>query len=94
LQTTHWPNRKAAQQGLASAQYRLGIMYEEGDGVPLDYMYAYTWFNLAAAQNYVLAADHRDSLAKKIMPWQLSEAQQLAIARGQPTRYKVNIFPR
>ena len=29
--------RLAAEQGYASAQYNLGVMYDNGDGVPQDY---------------------------------------------------------
>ena len=35
------------------------------------------WFNLAAAQGYPSAEDHRDTLAKKMTPVQISEAQRL-----------------
>ncbi len=40
---------KAAQQGDADAQCRLGLMYANGRGVPQDYVQAYKWLNLAAA---------------------------------------------
>ncbi len=41
-----------AEQGDATAQYNIGVMYSKGRGVPRDYVYvfAYRWFNLAAAQ--------------------------------------------
>jgi TPR repeat protein len=45
---TSW-YRKAAEQGLAEAQYNLGVMYANGDGVAQDYAAAHMWFNLAAA---------------------------------------------
>ena len=32
------------------AQHNLGVMYDKGEGVPEDYVKAYAWFNLAAAQ--------------------------------------------
>ncbi len=37
-----------AEQGLASAQYNLGIMYGEGLGVPQDYAEAVKWYRKAA----------------------------------------------
>ena len=43
--------RKAADQGLASAQTQLGICYFEGVGVEKDYDEAVRLFNLAAKQN-------------------------------------------
>jgi TPR repeat protein len=43
--------RKAAEQGDARAQFNLGIMYAEGEGVPQDYAVAASWFRKAAEQN-------------------------------------------
>ena len=42
--------RKAAEQGFAIAQYRLGKMYGSGRGVPQDYGQAVAWFQKAAEQ--------------------------------------------
>ena len=42
--------RKAAEQGVASAQGQLGFMYARGEGVGKDYVKAYAWASLAAAQ--------------------------------------------
>ena len=39
-----------AKEGDADAQYYLGIMYEEGKGVPQDYKAAVKWYTLAAEQ--------------------------------------------
>ena len=44
--------RLAADQGDASAQYNLGVMYAEGRGVPQDYAEALKWYRLAADQGY------------------------------------------
>ncbi len=41
-----------AEQGLASAQFYLGLMHEKGRGVRQDYPTALTWFRKAAAQGY------------------------------------------
>ncbi len=38
-----------AEQGNATAQYRLGFMYADGEGVAQDYVLSHMWFNLAAA---------------------------------------------
>ncbi len=43
--------RLAADQGNASAQYNLGVMDGNGEGVLQDYVEAHMWFNLAAAQS-------------------------------------------
>jgi len=42
--------RPAAAQGDADAQFGLGFMYANGNGVPQDYKEAEKWFRLAAAQ--------------------------------------------
>jgi TPR repeat protein len=47
--------RLASAQGLARAQYNLGIMLEEGDGVAQDQVEAVRLFRLAAAQGHANA---------------------------------------
>jgi TPR repeat protein len=42
--------RKAAEQGVAEAQFALGCSYEFGDGVPANYEEATKWFRKAADQ--------------------------------------------
>ncbi|MFC2416534.1 MAG: tetratricopeptide repeat protein, partial [Eikenella corrodens] len=44
-----------AQQGDATAQHSLGLLYVEGEGVPQDYARARYWFEQAAAQNDAVA---------------------------------------
>ena len=44
-----------AEQGLAKAQFNLGVMYEYGDGVPQDYKEAVRLYRLAAEQGYARA---------------------------------------
>ena len=44
--------RPLAEQGNASAQYNLGIMYDNGDGVIRDYAEAVDWYRKAAEQGY------------------------------------------
>ena len=70
--------RPLAAQGNAAAQALLGMMYEEGQGVPKDYVQAYMWLSLAAAQGYERATKLRDKLAEKMTPAQVAEAQRLA----------------
>jgi TPR repeat protein len=41
-----------AKQGVADAQYILGVMYDKGDGVPQDYKTAVKWYTLAAKQGH------------------------------------------
>ena len=42
--------RLAAAQGEARAQFTLGTMYKNGEGVPQNYVEAVKWYRLAAAQ--------------------------------------------
>ena len=44
-----------AIQGNADAQYNLGLMYNNGDGVPQDYAEAVKWYRLAAEQGDAMA---------------------------------------
>ena len=44
-----------AEQGDARAQYNLGVVYDEGEGVPQDYTEAIKWYRLAAEQRFFLA---------------------------------------
>ena len=75
--------RKAAEQGDDQAQFELGWAYTDGKSVPQDFIQAYMWFDLAAAHeddSYAedYAGDFRDSLAEKMTPSQIAEAQRLA----------------
>jgi TPR repeat protein len=47
--------RRAADQGIAEAQYSLGLLYERGDGVEQNNMRAAHWYLQAATQGYALA---------------------------------------
>ena len=44
-----------AKQGDASAQYYLGVMYQNGSGVPQNYAEAAKWYLLAAEQDHAPA---------------------------------------
>lgn len=46
-----------AEEGDAAAQYRLGMRYLAGDGVPRDFGLATQWFHRAAEQYHVAAMD-------------------------------------
>jgi uncharacterized protein len=47
--------RPLAEQGHANAQYNLGLMYRNGEGVPKDDVEAVKWYRLAAKQGYANA---------------------------------------
>jgi hypothetical protein len=66
-----------ADQGDASAQYKLGVMYENGDGVPKDYVLAYRYFNFSAAQGNKGAEKGLDKVARLMTPAQIAEAKEI-----------------
>lgn len=45
-------NRSLAENGDASAQYNMGVLYDQGYGVEQDYAKARQWYKKAAAQRY------------------------------------------
>ena len=47
--------RPLAEQGDTAAQFALGLMYENGRGVPQDYAEALSWYGLAAEQGNAVA---------------------------------------
>ena len=49
--------RRAAEQGHAGAQHRLGLAYGRGEGVPQDYEESVRWFRRAAEQGHANAQD-------------------------------------
>ena len=69
--------RKAAEQSDAIAQLYLGRMYLAGQGVPQDYVLAYKWLNLVAAQKSTFSKE-RDLIAAEMTREQIAEAQRLA----------------
>ena len=69
--------RLLAEQGDALAQYNLGVMYGNGQGLPQNYQLAYMWFNLAAGKGIEGAASARDWVAGNMTPEQIGRAQQL-----------------
>jgi TPR repeat protein len=54
-------------------------MYVNGQGVVQDYVRAHMWFNLGAVSGKAeKATSNRDSLAAKMTPAQIAEAQKIA----------------
>ena len=47
--------RPLAQEGSPEAQFNLGLLYIDGQGVPQDYGEALNWFKRSADQDYVKA---------------------------------------
>lgn len=72
--------RKAAEQQHVYAQVTLGTIYAEGvQGViEKDYPQALMWFIFASAQGDLEAMEFRDTLASRMTPAQIAEAQKMA----------------
>jgi len=70
--------RSRAITGDVESQYMLGEKYYKGDGVIKDYVEAYLWLNLAAANGHKTALKSREKLEKKMTPDQVAEGQKLS----------------
>jgi TPR repeat protein len=57
-----------AEQGDASAQFNLGLMYAKGQGVLQDYVRAHMWWSIAASSGNKTAVKNRDIIAKEMTP--------------------------
>ena len=55
----------SALQGNADAQNDLGVMYQNGEGVPQDYKEAVKWYRLSAEQGDDGAQQHLGNMYKK-----------------------------
>jgi len=74
---TTWETK--AEAGQVDAQYRVGIMYSTGqDGVPIDYIVAHKWLNLAALRGSDEARRLRAELADDMSREEIAQAQRLA----------------
>ena len=84
--------RPFAEQGSASAQYYLGVMHQNGLGVPQDHKEAVKWYQLAAEQGdasaqYNLGLMHHNGKglpqdSKEAVKWWELAAEQ-GVARAQ-----------
>ena len=69
---------QAAEQGHADAQYNLGVMYANGEGVPEDDIQAYVWISIAAAQGVENAKNAKEILTGEMTRVEIAEAQKLS----------------
>jgi hypothetical protein len=68
----------AAASGYNKAEFSLGEMYESGEGELQNFVAAHAWFNLASLHGIQQAQERRDTLASRMTPEQISDAQKLA----------------
>ena len=75
-----YSNSKYPEQGDATAQYGLGIMYANGRGVLKDSVLAHMWSNIAGANGRADARERRDELERDMTRAEISRATELARA--------------
>jgi TPR repeat protein len=68
----------AAEQGFASAQTNLGIMYAFGYGVEKSYVDAYMWGGLGASNGSFNGGKLRDDFARRMSATEVKEAKRRA----------------
>ena len=73
------------------AQYNLGVIYADGEGVPEDDVRAYAWYNLAAVQGHEPAFKAKESLRERMTPKQIARAQELSNTFYQRVREKADL---
>ena len=78
----------ASVKGYAPAQNNLGGMYRDGVGVPQDFVEAYTWFAVAAANGHEQAKDNLAMVKSRLNQDQLAVAQQRAIQLSEQINTK------
>lgn len=79
------PLRAAAERGDPAAQTELGGILAYGELLPQDYVEAYKWLSLAAAQGNETARFRRDAVATELSPAELAEAGR-RVQAWQPAR--------
>lgn len=74
---------KAATQGFAEAQFNLGTLYVNAQGVPEDYVRAYMWLNIAVAHligdEQKQKIEYREDIVRRMTPTQIEKAQRLSL---------------
>jgi len=80
---------RGAMEGIMSAKldvkadapdalYKRGLKHCVGKGVPVDYVAAHMWFNLAAVRGSLAARERRAELAMDMSAGEIAEAQRQA----------------
>lgn len=69
-----------AEAGIPQAQYNLGVIYTNGNGIPRDYVEAYKWFAIALAAGNIDAAAALVTIAARMTKQQIAEAENRVTA--------------
>ena len=73
-----WTPLAADVDGSRDVKYHLGLMYDNGDGVPQDNVMSHMWFNIASANGHTKAGEWRDERAGLMTPAAIEKAQAMA----------------
>jgi TPR repeat protein len=68
-----------AEQGDAEAQYSLGSMYYNGEGVKQSHIDAYAWWSITATRGNEKAKKNKGIVKKQMTPAQIAKGQELAV---------------
>ncbi|GAB7261806.1 MULTISPECIES: tetratricopeptide repeat protein [Dickeya] len=71
--------RFAAHDGNRMAQYRMGMMRQDGLGASRNRIHAYAWYSLAATEGMAEALAARNDLEATMQPDEIKAAQKLAM---------------
>ena len=85
-----------AKQGNASAQFLIGTMYSEGQGVPQDYKTAVKWYRLAAEQGVARAQSTLKGIKTRLVTKGIEGClfEQIAKVTGPETKKIVEKYCR
>ena len=70
--------RESAEQGNVKAQFTLGDMYRTGRGIPKNFIQAYAWYNIAAAQGEEMAKEELKYILPAMATADITKAQELS----------------
>jgi len=72
--------QKAAERGVLDSQFNLGVLYQEGSGVPKSEIDAYVWYKVAGAQGDRMAEQRSELIARNLSEGDLDKAVSRAKA--------------
>ena len=67
-----------AEQGNVTAQYNLGHMYVNGEGVPQEYVLAHLWWDICGFSGDKDCVKSRNLVEERMSKQQIEEAQEMA----------------
>jgi len=69
-----------AEAGIPQAQYNLGVIYTNGNGIPRDYVEAYKWFAIALTAGNIDAAAALVTISARMTKQHIAEAENRVAA--------------